>query len=196
MMRRLPYLIAVLAALLLISGAHGHPCSAPEANTVLLNDYNPLVCDGVRLQQRGEFAAAFAKIERASKLPVGEWVNFDLFPRLAILSYRLGNHDDYRAYLLRSKYGLEIFHGFIQCDTEFTSNWNVGYEELYKRGEVGLIKDGKRIQEPTAEEMFYHMCMGIMWDIYRMPTDLDKFLNDGIVRLYMEALSLGEKKEP
>ena len=151
MRHRLPYLIAIIAVPLLISDAHGHPCSAPEVNTVLLNDYNPLVCDGVRLQHRGEFAAAFAKIEKASKLPVGEWVNFDLFPRLAILSYRLGNHDDYRTYLLRSKYALEIYYGFIQCDTDFTSKWSVGFEELYKRGETGLIKDGKRIQEPMAE---------------------------------------------
>ena len=196
MRHRLPYLIAVLAALLLISGAHSHPCSAPEISPSTLGPYNRLVCEGVDLQQKGNFAAAFAKIEKASKLPFDESVNFDLFPRLAILSFRLGNHDAYRAYLLRSKYSLEIYHGFIQCDTDYTSNWNVGFQELYRRAETGLIKDGKRIQEPMAEEIFYHMCVGVMWGVYGTPTDLDEFLNDDLVRLYMEVLSLGEMKEP
>jgi len=195
-MRCIPYLIAIVSGLLLFSGARGQSCSAPEVYPTLPTNYNPLVCDGVRLQQDGDYAAAFKKIHKASKLLIHEGVNFALFPRLAMLSYMLGDHEAYRDYLLRSKYALEVYHGFIQCDWDYPDDPNISLEELYKPGDVGLIKAGERLEGPIVEEMYYQMCQGIMEFYYEAPTDLDEFLNDGIVRLYMEARSLGGNKEP
>jgi len=196
MIQRFLCLIAFLALLLSFSVANGQTCSAPEISPSVLGSYNRLVCEGIELQQKDEFPEALAKIEMASKLPFDESVNFDLFPRLAILSYRLGNRIAYQDYLLRSKYALEVFYGFIQCDWDYPDDPRVGLEELYKRGDVGLIRAGERLEGPIVEEMYYHMCQGIMEFVYKSPTDLDEFLNDGIVRLYMEARSLGGNKEP
>jgi len=196
MMYRLSYTIVIASGLLLSPGAQGQACLAPEANTVLLNDYNPLVCDGDRLQRQGDYAAAFAKIKKASKLPVGEWVNFELFPRLAVLSYRLGDHDAYRAYLMRAKIALEVYYGFIQCDWSYTHDATVAIEEFFKQGKVGFIKGDVRLRGRIVDEMFLHMCQGIMEFTYGAPTDLDEFLNDFVVRLYLEARSLGGKRQP
>ena len=97
---------------------------------------------------------------------------------------------------MRSKYAIEIFNKILRCDTDFVDKPNVVLEDLYERGEIGLIRDSERLAGVVAEEMFYQMCGALMEDVYRSPTDLDAFLNNYLVRPYMEALSLGEKKEP
>jgi len=148
------------------------------------------------LQRKGEFSEAFVKLEKASKEPFDESVNFDLFPRLAILGFHMGNYNTYRDYMLRSKYALEILYGVIKCDTDPDEYHNAGFEEQYARGVAGLIRNRERIEGPMVEEMFYHMCAGTMWGVYKPPTDLDEFLDDDIVRLYREALSLGAKLIP
>ncbi len=78
-------------------------------------DYNRLVCEGVRHMQQGHPVDAGLTFEKAMRMPLFEFPNFKLYPRLALSYFRAGNRDKAKETLKKSELALSVLIGSAYC---------------------------------------------------------------------------------
>ncbi len=101
------------------------------------SDYNSLVCAGVQKVEERKYEEAISLFEQALAVPLREWSNFLLLPRLALAHHLSGSGQKAESVLLKAELTLSVFLGLMTCEqTETGYVVRRAYED-YLTGQVG-----------------------------------------------------------
>lgn len=151
----------------------GYRCVAPELIQSAPEEYNRLVCEGIRKLQVGKFVDAVSDFEKATSIPLFEQPNFELYPRLALASARAGDARLAQEYLVKAELSLKVFTGMLSC-REGEDGWHLIAREL------------KPISEKYADAIAMRMC-GAAYDYIYVRDNLERVLVEAeMVRNYLD----------
>jgi len=94
-----------------------HGCEAAEIVEGNLA-YNRLVCEGARQMEQRRYAEAAKTFEMAMKIPLFEFPNFALFPRLALAFFKAGDREKAKDALQKAEISLSVLIGKMHCKEE------------------------------------------------------------------------------
>jgi hypothetical protein len=163
-------------------------CTAPEIFSFQKIKYNNYVCQGIEKEKSGEYLLAIEFLQKSEKELLFEEANVWVYPRLAKLHFLLNRKKVAFSYLLKSKLSLEIFYGLAKCDLDYEYYTGVNLEDVYARGEIGIVVDGTRQVSKEAETVFFRMCQENLLEQYKSNFDIDEFIKDPIVLIYQDAI--------
>jgi len=93
--------------------------AAPRCDVWELRDaepaYNALVCEGTEAMEKRRYAEAASRFEAALSVPLQGKPNIDLFPRLALAYYMVGDRGKTEENLIKSERSLEVLLGNVRC---------------------------------------------------------------------------------
>jgi tetratricopeptide (TPR) repeat protein len=134
------------------------------------DQYNRLVCDGIRAMADGNQSQAVDSFEKALGIQLFEYPNFVLLPRLALAYWSAGRVEDAYATLEKARLTLLVLVGIYRCQ-ERESDWT--YQLVDASGQL--------VRERYAEEINSLMCGAAYVDIYALDEwrSLESFVVDG-----------------
>lgn len=137
------------------------------------SDYNEFVCAGVQHMQEKKYGEAIKSFEAALDLPLFEWPNFELLPRLAWAHFKAGDSKKAENTLEKAELSLSVFVGILKC--------NEVEDGFYLSDEYGNRLTGKNSSEVTAV-----MC-GAIYESYYEQRSLEYILTDAkLVKRYFD----------
>lgn len=194
-MKKIITVFVLIVSHLAFASGESTDCGLPEVITYQKNSYNKLVCEAGKLQEKGKYREALLTLEKASDEDIFEEPNIFLFPRLALLHAKVGDHKKAETYLKKAKLSLEILYGLARCDLDYEHSPGVQLENLYDQGKIGIIRGRELIKFPVAKEIFFRACQENTVDFYPQNYDLNRLLDDPLLSLYRKARAVVLTKE-
>lgn len=111
---RLTFAATVACALLLFPTSSYAADEAPLCDAIELGGaptYDEWVCDGIAAMERKDFAQAIRLFEQAMEVPLFEWPNYMLFPRLALVYHYAGQRQKARETLEKAELRSRLSRG-------------------------------------------------------------------------------------
>ena len=145
-------------------------------------NYNNLLCSGIAQMKEERFKDAIASFEAALSIHLFDIPNFELFPRLAMAYFGVGDLENAKHYLLATELSLSIFIGTLRCMEVDVEDFGVSY----------IVKNryGVRLSGDVVEEVANKMC-GVAYDYVYEHRSFDRTLRDAeLIKRYLTAKRL------
>ncbi|WP_145973481.1 hypothetical protein [Candidatus Phaeomarinobacter ectocarpi] len=148
-------------------------CSEPELLEDHHEEYNKLICDGVRDVQEHDYSRAVDSFENALAIRLHEQPNFQLFPKLAWASFKAGQTEKAEVALEKARLSLSVFTGILKCEEH-----EDGYQLMNPHGEP--------VTERLSDQVTLVMC-GAAYDYVYQRQSLERVLEEAaMVERYLD----------
>lgn len=150
------------------------PCNAIELIAGQTAALDEDVCQAVADFQRGNYREAAEALERASTIPLLEFPNFSVLPRLALAHWRAGNREKAHAALAQAELALLVFVHNVRCAES-------------SGGGFFLSHDGKTpITHTFRNEVAERMCGDALSSRYEQKSLEEVVYDAALIKFYFE----------
>lgn len=149
-------------------------CNAPELAGRA--SYDELVCSGTMSMMRQDYRRAIQLFDRAMEIPLLDRPNFQLYPRLALAYFRVGDREKANALLTKAELSLMLVTRMLNCE-EFGSTY------IIVRNIWGV---SSKIDSPYHDEIASRMC-GAAYEAIYHPQKLEEIVGQAsLLRNYFD----------
>ena len=157
-----------------VANARTASCSAPELAGRA--SYDELVCSGISRMAQQDYKQAVELFEKAMNVPLLDAPNFQLYPRLALAYFHLGDRDKASALLKKAELSLMVVTRVLNCEES-------GPSYVIARN---IWRSSAKIDSPYHDEVAARMCGAAYEGIYH-PEKLEEIVGETVlVRNYLE----------